>query len=338
MPTWGEILVEINQTSQPGQVPNFDAVRRKYLTQLASHTKRSTILYASRFTQGDANAAPGQLMITDEDLHGFMEAVHALPGPNLDLILHSPGGSIDAAEAIVTYLRQKFTNIRVIVPQQAMSAAAMMSCAANSILMGKHSFLGPTDPQFIMGTPLGPRAVPAQAILEQWEKALKECQDRSKLPVYMPMLAQFGPDLLIQAENVDASSRRLVKEWLQQYMFAGEADASAKAEKISVWMSAHKDHGRHSRHIPRATAETQGLKIENLEDDQVLQDLVLSVYHATMIMFTSAVRVHKIIENNLGKAFVKMAGQIVFQGPPGGFPQGFPAFFQPPGFVAEPRG
>jgi hypothetical protein len=43
---------------------------------------------------------------------GFMETIHGLPGPNLDLILHSPGGSGSAAEQIVKYLRTKFDHIR----------------------------------------------------------------------------------------------------------------------------------------------------------------------------------------------------------------------------------
>ena len=55
MPTWGEILVEINQTGQllllaqghPNLSP-FDVVRRKYLGLVAAQTGRSTILYSTR--------------------------------------------------------------------------------------------------------------------------------------------------------------------------------------------------------------------------------------------------------------------------------------------------
>jgi ClpP class serine protease len=41
-----------------------------------------------------------------------------------------------------------------------MSAATMVACAANQIVMGKHSFLGPIDPQLILQTALGNRLVP----------------------------------------------------------------------------------------------------------------------------------------------------------------------------------
>ncbi|MGB7956390.1 MAG: hypothetical protein WCF23_20650 [Candidatus Nitrosopolaris sp.] len=40
-----------------------------------------------------------------------------------------------------------------------------------------------------------------------------------------------------------------------------------------------------------------------MEDDQTFQDLILSVFHATTNTFTSGIV--KIIENHLGKAFVK---------------------------------
>ena len=73
-------------------------------------------------------------------------------GTDLDLILHSPGGSIGAAEAIVSYLRSRFEHIRVVVPNLAMSAAAMISCAADELVLGEHSFLGPTDPQIPIQT------------------------------------------------------------------------------------------------------------------------------------------------------------------------------------------
>jgi len=75
-----------------------------------------------------------------------MEVMLELTGNTIDLILHSSGGSAEATEAIVKYLRSKFEHIRVIIPYGAMSAATMLACAADEIIMGKHSFIGPIDP------------------------------------------------------------------------------------------------------------------------------------------------------------------------------------------------
>ena len=69
-----------------------------------------------------------------------------LEGDKLGLILRSPGGSPEAPEAIVLCMRSRFSDVRVVVPQLAMSAATMIACAADEVVFGKHSFLGPTDP------------------------------------------------------------------------------------------------------------------------------------------------------------------------------------------------
>lgn len=262
-------------------------------------------MYASRWTQvGTGNFPPETLMITDEDIEGFMEVVHGLEGSNLDLILHSPGGSAEAAEAIVSYLRSKFKNIRVIVPQAAMSAATLIACAADSIVMGKHSSLGPIDPQLVIQTSLGWQMMPAQAILDQFELAKKECKDHRKLAAWAPMLAQYGPHLLVVCKNVLKMSEELVGRWLEKYMFCNDVKKKAKAAKAAKWLKNHKHFKSHSRHISRDEAEANGLIIEHLEKDQTAQDIFLSIYHSTTITFSGGPAT-KIIENHLGKAFVK---------------------------------
>ncbi|MFH0990081.1 MAG: ATP-dependent Clp protease proteolytic subunit [bacterium] len=254
------------------------------------------------------------ISITDEDVQGLMEVIYELKGKELDLIVHSPGGSPEATEAIVTYLRSKFDDIRVIVPQAAMSAATMLACAADRILMGKHSFLGPIDPQFILQTPLGIQVVPAQAILDQFKRAQDECKNPALLSSWLPILSQFGPALLVQCENAIQLSRELVTSWLNQYMFKGEEPnpSSEIAEKLAR----HGDYKSHGRHISLQAARDLQLVVDALEDDHSLQERVLSVFHATMHTFggTSAV---KIIENHIGRAFVKAQQRIVLQQPPG---------------------
>jgi hypothetical protein len=278
-------------------------VRRKYLVAAHQHTGRNVILYASKWTQGEA-ASPETVSINEEDLQGLMEVVHGLHGDELDLILHSPGGSPVAAEALVMYLRSKFSHIRVIVPQLAMSAATMLACAADRIVLGKHSFLGPTDPQIVLQTAVGVRMVPAHAILNQFSRAVRECQDPKKLGAWLPMLPQYGPDLLEVCRNVCRLSEELVEGWLTQYMFRTNRDRARKAKAVARWLSAHQQHKLHGRHLSRQQLEEKGLVIEHLEDDQTAQDLFLSVFHATTHTFGPTPAV-KIIENQLGKAFIK---------------------------------
>lgn len=316
MPSWGGILKELGETKLPSGQPPFDHVRRKYLARHYQRTKRAVILYATKWTDVDPDIPPDAISIAESDIQGFMEACYEVAERQLDLILHSPGGPLGPAEAIVDYLRARFDHIRVVVPYAAMSAATIISCAADEIVMGEHSFLGPIDPQFILGTALGKRVAPAQAIRDQFELAKKECQNPKLLAAWAPMLSQYGPDLLVQCENATKLSHDLVQEWLEKYMFRGDAEAAKKAAAIADWLADHNFFKSHSRHIPRHDLESRGIKIVHLENDQAQQDDLLSVYHAVTHTFTNTSAV-KIIENHKGNAFVNQMQRIVVkQGPP----------------------
>lgn len=303
MPTWGDILHELKQAQDAGETSPFDRVRRQYLARLAAKTGRETILYATKWMQG-AGIDPASLSITDEDIQGLMEVIYGLTGPDLDLIIHSPGGSVEAAEAMLSYMRSKFEHIRAIIPGMAMSAATMLACGANGIVMGKHSFIGPIDPQLIVPTPFGLQAVPAQAVLEQFRQAQQECQDPSKMGSWMPMLSQYGPALLVQCKHAIDLSQQLASEWLRKYMFNGDTSLQSKADSIAQTLADHNVFKSHGRHVSRIQAKEVGLLIEDLESDQDLQDLVLSVYHASTHTFNGTAAV-KIIENHVGRAFIK---------------------------------
>ncbi|MGI9193638.1 MAG: SDH family Clp fold serine proteinase [Actinomycetota bacterium] len=308
MPSWGEILGELKQSfSSPGGPPDYDGIRRKYLIALHANTGRNTILYATDWFN---KPGPGS-SITLEDMQGMMEVCRGLRGPALDLILHSPGGSAEATASIVRYLRRKFSDIRVFVPLAAMSAATMWALSANEIYMGKHSQLGPVDPQLI--TAQG--QAPARAIIEQFEKAKEEISENpALLGAWVPILQQYGPALIIQCEKAEELARKLVGEWLEKYMFGAESNGAAKAKKVADWFADYATHPSHALGISRDEAKKIGANIQDLEKDQELQDLVLSVHHATMHTFAGTGAV-KVVENQSGRAFVKTAQVFQFQVP-----------------------
>lgn len=314
MPTWGEILKEHNKYFKEKKKSPFDFVRRKYLRLLNKHTENPLILYASCWTQSK-NVPQQMISITDEDIQGFIAVTSNLEGNKLDLIVHNPGGSPEATEALVIFLRSKFDFIRVIIPYAAMSAATMLACSANEIYMGNHSFIGPIDPQMILPVRDKFLAIPAYYIIEQFQRAKKECNENPRnLSVWLPIIEQYGPALLIQCEHAIDLSKTLVTNWLREYMFKDEKDADEKSKDIAKKLSQHTHFKSHARHISRETAKEFGLKIIDLENDPKLQDLVLSVFHATTQTF-DATPVAKIIENHLGKAFVKKYQVIPVQFP-----------------------
>jgi ClpP class serine protease len=180
MPNWGEVLNQISQRQlqllaqsqqlQAAAGQAIDFVRRDYLKALHGKTQRNTIAYYSGWLSKPSNIL--NLEIVDEDKNGFMMAIHNLDRTKgLDLIIHTPGGKLAATESIVDYLRRMFPDdIRAIVPQIAMSAGTMLACACDTILMAKHSNLGPIDPQF------GP--YPAHGVIEEFRRA--DCKIHSK--------------------------------------------------------------------------------------------------------------------------------------------------------------
>lgn len=86
-------------------------------------------------------------------------------------------------------------------------------------------------------------------------------------------------------------------------MFKGRHDSAREAERVAKHLADHSKFKSHTRHIDMHKAMDLGLEVTPLEDDQKLQDLVLSVFHATTIVFNRPIV--KIIENHLGNAFIK---------------------------------
>jgi membrane-bound ClpP family serine protease len=63
-------------------------------------------------------------------------------------LIQTPGGNVDATEKIISILRQRLDDFRVIVPSWCKSAGTVISLSATRILFGVNSELGPIDPQW----------------------------------------------------------------------------------------------------------------------------------------------------------------------------------------------
>lgn len=93
-------------------------------------------------------------------------------------------------------------------------------------------------------------------------------------------------------------------------MFYNDAAALDKIESVVRELADHALNLNHARHISMAKAREIGLKVAALEDDQEMQDAVLSVHHAT-IHTLSSTNAFKIIENHIGTAFIQSVQQVV---------------------------
>lgn len=300
MPNWGQVLTEIQ--AQDAKLTNdaksaVDVVRRKYLKKLHKKTGRNVIAYYSGWL---SNPAAFGIDVNDEDKAAFMMAIHGLDkSKGLDLILHTPGGGIAAAESLVDYLRRIFDcDIRAIVPHLAMSAGTMIACTCKSILMGKQSNLGPIDPQ------LG--GLPAAAVKKEIERAISEIQSNpERLQFWQFVLNKYTPTFVGQCEQAVTMAADFVRQRLIDNMLSGEIDAETTATAIVRGLSDVDDNKSHARHIHIDKCEELGLKIERLEDDQELQEAVLTVHHCFMHSLSES-GAAKMVENHNGAAFIKL--------------------------------
>lgn len=301
MPSWHEILEEIKVKGS-----THDIIRRSYLKKLQRLTRRNVIIYYSGWLQ-----KPGiqGIHVNDADKNGLMTVIHKLDrSKGLDLIIHTPGGETAATESIVDYLYSMFgTDIRAIVPQLAMSAGTMIACACKEIIMGKQSSLGPIDPQF--------GNLPAHGVVEEFKRAHREIQtDPTKIPLWQPIIAKYHPTLIGECEKAIQWSNEMVKDWLIRGMLSGATGAAEKADEILKELSDHALTMSHARHLSAAKCREIGLTVSMMEDDQRLQDAILSVHHACVHTLSST-QAFKIIENHNGVAFIQIAQAVMVQVP-----------------------
>jgi len=88
-----------------------------------------------------------------EDAQTIIAAIKETPDTvPIDLILHTPGGLVLAAMQIARAVEAHPAKVTVSVPVYAMSGGTLIALAADEIVLGEFSVLGPIDPQ-IVGLP-----------------------------------------------------------------------------------------------------------------------------------------------------------------------------------------
>jgi len=293
MPNWKEVLHEIQDEVKKGTPNALDVIRRKYISEIQKKTGRNVIAYYSGWLQR-GNAI--DVIVNDKDKNAFMVNIHKLDrSKGLDLILHTPGGDLAATESIVDYLNQMFGNdIRAIIPQISMSAGTMIALSCKEIIMGKQSNLGPIDPQ------IGGMA--CQAVLTEFQKAKDDIKANPQAAhLWQVIISKYYPTFLGACQNSIDWSEKLAFDWLKRNMCNGD---ESKTKKILTEFSDHKTNKSHARHISKNKCKEIGVSVVDMEDDNDLQDLILTVHHSFMHTFVHTPST-KIVENHLGVAYVE---------------------------------
>ena len=167
-----------------------------------------------------------------EDAQTIIAAIKETPRDQpIDLILHTPGGLVLAAMQIARAVEAHPAKVTVYVPVYAMSGGTLIALAADEIVMGEFSVLGPIDPQ-ILGFPAASivharDAKPPEHVFDLTfvladvsEKALAQVK-QGAVELLTPRMAQADAELL--AEKL-AGGR-----WTHDY-----ALTAAEAEKLGL--------------------------------------------------------------------------------------------------------
>ena len=169
-----------------------------------------------------------------------------------------------------------------------MSAGTLIACSAKEIIMGAHSSLGPIDPQF--------DGMAAYQIIEEFKNAENAITINPNLAkLWEPILRQYPPTLIEKCKHSLDWIKILAKEYLTRNML--EDKNYNIVEDVVKKLTDNEITKSHNRQLSLKKCKEIGLKVLALEDDDELQDQVLSVHHSVMIML-NRIEVSKVILNN----------------------------------------
>lgn len=147
--------------------------RYRLIRQLEKERKSRVITLIHRQEALSILGIPIVRYVTVEDSEQVLRAIRLTP-PDLpiDLVVHTPGGLLLAAEQIAMALKRHKAKVTVFVPHYAMSGGTLIALAADEIVMDPNAVLGPVDPQL--------QEYPASSILEAVKvKDKNELEDKT---------------------------------------------------------------------------------------------------------------------------------------------------------------
>lgn len=196
------------------EIQNEGPVHSRLITLIEEITKRSLICYVTHFGHPAGSMQPEDDKVLETLLRSTDISKY---NHKLDLMISSPGGIVEAADRLWQTLRAYSTDLRIVVPKSAMSAATLLSLGGDKILMGETSELGPIDPQFVIGNP--PQMQPAAIVVSAFENLLDELDCTSpnspKVAGLVNHLNKIDPLLVQRAKNAKEFSRELARKLLK---------------------------------------------------------------------------------------------------------------------------
>jgi hypothetical protein len=216
----------------PARTPLFQAIhaeryqRQAIIKKIQERTGRHLICYV----------AGGACVIERDDTLPFVDLLHNVPPTeDLDLLLHTAGGDIDAAEKLISMVRTKVgaARLRVVVPDYAKSAGTLMVLGADSVVMSDTSELGPIDPQITLADGNGNRIRHSiQSYLDAYEEHTATLKKEPDNVAARIMLGKLDPATVALLRAVKARAQRFAEAQLVRGMFRKGGNWSLTASEL----------------------------------------------------------------------------------------------------------
>lgn len=211
---WGFFL--ISMILPVIQRKQLDAMRVKLIRSLEKKRGSRVITLIHRQEALNFLGLPISRYIDIEDSEQVLRAIRMTPEDMpIDIILHTPGGLVLAAEQIARALLRHKAKVTVFVPHYAMSGGTLIALSADELVMDPNAVLGPVDPQ------IGKYA--AVSIL----RVMKE-KDRNQIDDETIILADMAEKAIKQVTST-------VTDMLSQRMDREQAQALAEKLTSGQW-------------------------------------------------------------------------------------------------------
>lgn len=231
-------------------------LRQLLISDIEDVTGRALLVYFAQLDQSISASDPDDLS----------EIISGIESKDVDILLQTPGGDVDATEKIVSVLRKSFSSYRVIVPSWAKSAGTVIALSSQEIIMGVNSELGPIDPHF------------------QTQNGMMPAELLAKDPHFPQHLREYFGNAVTRMQN-------MAREFLRSGMLKGTPD---EIDNVLKKVSNTEGYLSHGAVIDIEEARKLGLAATYLDQDDQLWRRIWLLY--SMYDFDTK-------QQNLGKIF-----------------------------------
>ncbi len=268
---------KIEQNRRPlSKTPAFQAMhstryrRQDLIRTIEDKTKRQLICY-------DAGL---HTMISRDDVVFLVDLLHnARRNEPMDVLLHTGGGDMDAAEKLISMIRNFVgtAELRVVIPDFAKSAGTLIALGADYIVMSESSELGPIDPQIVLNDGNGNHmSTPIQSYLDAYQQHSEALAKNPNDVAAQIMLQKLDPARLKVFQAARNRARVFAEGQLKLGMFRAPkvgnfTKIAADLLDTTKWLS-------HGQMIGHHEANDIGLAVEYMDPQDELWQYYWQLY------------------------------------------------------------